>query len=173
MNKELIELVNDFEGTVLAIGINEKISAAIDKNNKILKCDILNYITNKKEVKEAKSKRSKIINIKKLRKIYKRKKVDYIICNYDEIKKYLNTFVKDSVYINSSKLYLYGNVNKELVLKKYKRYTDKIKVIKKQGSYLVEVDNTNTKNNIFKEFIYRIIDGFNNAVEVIGDVLMG
>lgn len=173
MNKELINLVNNFEGCVLAIGINDKIADAIDKNNKILKCDILNCISTKKEAKKAKTQKTKIINIRKLRKIYKKKKVDYIICEYSEIAKYLNTFVKDSVYINSSKLYFYGKVNEELILRKYKRYTDKIKVSKKQENYLIEIDNTDTKNNTFKEFFYKIIDGLNNLVEIIGDVLMG
>lgn len=171
--KEVIKLVEEFNGVVLAIGINEKISNAINKNKNIIKCDVLNYVSNKKEEKLARAKRLKTISIKKIRKIYKKKKVDYIICEYSQIEKYLNTFVRDSVYINSNKLFFYGEVNDELILKKYKRYTSLIKVTKKNKNCIIEIDNTNTKNNIFKEFIYKIVDGANNVIEFIGDVMMG
>lgn len=173
MNKELIKLVDELEGTVLAIGINEKIADAIEQNDKITKCDILNYVVSKKEYKKAKKQKTKIINISKLRKIYKKKRVDYIICEYSQIEKYLNTFVKDSVYINRLKLYFYGKLDEELILKRYGRYTRDILVNKKQGNYLIEIDNSKAKNNVFKEFIYAIKDNTNKIIEIIGDVMMG
>jgi len=173
MNKELLSIVKNFEGTVLAIGIDEKVAEAIDKNDKIAKCDILNYIVSKKDYKKNKKEKTKVIDIKKVRKIYKKKNVDYIICEYEQMEKYLNTFVKDSVYINSSKLYFYGKLDEELILKKYKRYTKDIKVNNYKNGCIIEINNSNTKNNIFKEFIYKVIDGTNNVIEFIGDVMMG
>lgn len=173
MKKELIKLINSFKGNVLAIGIDDKLSDAIDKNDLITNCDILNYVSSKTDYEEVKQKKMKTIDIKKIRKIYKKKKIDYIICEYNQIEKYLNSFVKDSVYINSSKLYFYGNFNEQLLLKKYKRYTNNINLIYHKKDVIIEIDNTNTKNNIFKEFFYKIIDGVSNLIEIIGDVLMG
>jgi len=173
MNNELNKIIKTFKGNVLAIGIDEKLSKKIDINENIIKCDILNYIANKKEKKIAKQKKVKTIDIKKLRKIYKKKKIDYIICEYSQIEKYLNTFVKDSVYINSSKLYFYGKINKELLLKKYRRYTDKINITTKKDEYIIEIDNTDTKNNKIKEFGFSVVDKVNSLIEIIGDILMG
>jgi len=173
MKKELIKLINSFKGNVLAIGIDDNLADAIDKNDLITNCDILNYVSSKTDYKETKQKKMKTIDIKKIRKIYKKKKIDYIICEYNQIEKYLNSFVKDSVYINSSKLYFYGNFNEQLLLKKYKRYTNNINLIYHKKDVIIEIDNTNTKNNIFKEFFYKIIDGVSNLIEIIGDVLMG
>ena len=171
MNKELIKIISDIEGFVLAIGIDDKMANAVDKNDKIVKCDILNYFSKKKE--KGKVKKQKTINIRNIRKIYKKKKVDYIVCNYTQIQKYLKTFVKDSIYINKTKLYYFGELDEELIIKKYKRYNTKIEIKKYKNDSIIEIDNSKAKNNILKEFIYKIVDGFNNFVEVIGDILMG
>ena len=171
MNKELIKIISDIEGFVLAIGIDDKMANAVDKNDKIVKCDILNYFSKKEE--KGKAKKQKTINIRNIRKIYKKKKVDYIVCNYTQIQKYLKTFVKDSIYINKTKLYYFGELDEELIIKKYKRYNTKIEIKKYKNDSIIEIDNSKAKNNILKEFIYKIVDGFNNFVEVIGDILMG
>lgn len=171
MNKELIKIISNMEGFVLAIGIDDKMANAIDKNEKIVKCDILNYLSRKNE--KGKSKKQKSINIRNIRKIYKKKKVDYIICNYSQIEKYLKNFVKDSIFINKTKLYYFGELEEELIIKKYQRYNTKIDVKKYKNDFIIEIDNSKAKNNIYKEFIYRIVDGFNNLVEVVGDILMG
>ena len=118
-------------------------------------------------------KKVKKISIKKLRKIYKKKNVDYIICNFEHITNFLNSFVKDSIYINKTKLYFYGNVDKDLILKKYQRYDTKIDIKEYKDTCIIEIDNTNSKNNKIKEIKYTIVDGFNHVIEVIGDVLMG
>ena len=163
---KLKKIIKDLNGNVLGIGLDEKLTNLIEKNDKIIECNLLNsYI-------KGKFKRSffkKTIKIKKLRKVFKKKKVNYIICNYDEIFKYLNTFVKDSIYINKNKLYFYGNIDINLLKLKYGRYNTKINIIDKK---IIEIDNSLAKNNFFKDNYYRFIDFKNHLVEIIGDILM-
>lgn len=172
MNNELVKIISGMDGIVLAIGVNDLLVESLEKNEKIINCDVLNHVTSKEQLHEEKAKKQKTINIKKLRKIYKKKKVDYIICEYDQMNKYLKTFIKDSVYINKTKLYFYGKVNTDS-LKKYERYNCKIEIKKFNKNYIVEIDNSNSKTNVLKDFVYKLVDGFTSLIEIIGDILMG
>ena len=117
--------------------------------------------------------RRKTININKLRKKYKKKKIDYIICDYNIISPYMRKFVKNSVYINKNKLYFYGNIDTELIKNMYGRYDTKINIKEYKKNYIVEIDNTNSKNNFIKDLYYSIKDTMTYLIEVIGDILMG
>ena len=165
MNK-LKNIIKNLEGNVLGIGLNENLISAIEKNNRIIECNLLNSCA---KGKFKKSFFNKTIKIKKIRKIFKKKKVDYIICNYDEINNYFNTFIKDSIYINKNKLYFYGNIDVNLLKLKYGRYNTKINLIDKN---IIEIDNSLAKNNFLKDNYYRFIDYKNHLVEIIGDILM-
>ena len=125
MYKSLYDIISNMSGFVLAIGTDEKLGKKLENNELITKCDVLNGFS--KNNKKGKREKIKTINIKKIRKIYKKKKVDYIICNYEQISKYLKTFIKDSVFINKTKLYFYGDVDKN-VIKKYQRYNADISI---------------------------------------------
>ena len=170
MYKSLYDIISNMSGFVLAIGTDEKLGKKLENNELITKCDVLNGFS--KNNKKGKREKIKTINIKKIRKIYKKKKVDYIICNYEQISKYLKTFIKDSVFINKTKLYFYGDVDKN-VIKKYQRYNADISIKEYKKTSIIEIDNTNSKTDFIKDLKYRIIDGFNSAIEFIGDILMG
>ena len=98
--KEIIKITRSLDGNVLGIGLDEEMIKEIELNDKIIECDLLNSHT---KGKKKFSLFNKTINIKKIRKIFKKKKVDYVVCNYDEISKYFNTFIKDNIYINNKK----------------------------------------------------------------------
>lgn len=164
--KELKKIIKNLGGNVLGIGLSEDLIKEIENNDKIINCNLLNpYIKRKKKF----SLFNKTIKIKKIRKIFKKKKIDYIICNYDEINNYFNTFVKDSVYINKKKIYYFGNVDIDLVKYKYGRYDTNI-IIKNKN--LVEIDNSKAKNNFLKDNYYRLKDFKDRLIELIGDILM-
>lgn len=165
MNK-LKTVIKKLNGNVLGIGLSEDLTALIEKNSNITECNLLNSYT---KGKFKKSLFNKTIKIKKIRKVFKKKKIDYIICNYDEISNYLNTFVKDSIYINKGKLYFYGNIDVDLLKLKYGRYNVEINLIDKK---IIEIDTSSAKNNFFKDNYYRFIDFKNRLVEIIGDILM-
>lgn len=167
MKNDLNKIIKTLDGFVLCIGISDEIADLIDKNENILNCDIL---TN--DLKKEKNKKTffnKTININKIRKKYKKKKVDYIICNYDVIKPYIRKFVRNSVYINKNKLYFIGEVDNNLVKNRYKRYDTIIKEYKN----IIEIDNSKSKSNFIKEIVYSFIDITSSLIEIIGDVLMG
>ena len=164
--KELKKIIKNLDGNVLGIGLSEDLIKEIENNDKIINCNLLNpYIKGKKKF----SLFNKTIKIKKIRKIFKKKKIDYIICNYDEINNHLNTFIKDSVYINKKKIYYFGNVDIDLLKYKYGRYDTNI-IIKNKN--LVEIDNSKAKNNFLKDNYYRLKDFKDRLIELIGDILM-
>ena len=177
MNKELIKIIKKLSGSVLSIGLDDELNLELERNNKIDELDEINIISKKsgsiKTNKKIKIK-SKKINIKKLKKIYNKKKTNYIICNYEVIKKYMRYFIKDSVYINNKKLYLYGISVKEVktIINKYKRYNVLIKPNENKDYFIIEIDNTNSKNHIFKDIFYFISDTIELISDLIGNFLI-
>ena len=157
MNEYLIAEIKKMSGNLIGIGVNnEKIKNAILKNDQIMNC----YLLDKGNSSWGKKKfqifnRGKTINIKKIKKVFKKKRIDNLICNYQIIDPFLKTFVRDSVYINKNKLYIYGPKENLTELKnKYQRYTENIKMIEKKDGYILVVDNTNTTNNKIKDILY-------------------
>ena len=165
MNKELKSIINKLNGNVLGIGLDDDLISVIEKNEKITECNLLDSIVKSRFGKG----HGKSIRIKKIRTTFKRKKVDYIICNYETISKYLDTFVKDSVYINKRKVYYFGDIDIELLKIRYSRYNSLVKVKNKN---LIEIDNYNAKTNFLKSIYYRTVDFKDKVIELIGDILM-
>lgn len=169
---KIYDIAKVVSGNVLGIGVDENISGILEQNERVLNCNLLNSFSNTKNTKEENKQRLKKIRIKKLRKVFKKKKVDFIICNIDEIKKYIKSFVKDSIYINKEILYIY-NLNdeeyKKEIIKKYKRYNTKIEEI---DDSTLKIDNSNAKTNIIKDSFYIIIDTLISLFNMISDLLL-
>jgi len=162
MKSELKKIINKLSNNVLSIGLDSNLCEELNNNTKINNLDVINFESGKvrkKRLLKGKDK-SKKINIKKLRKIYKKKGVDYIICNYDIIKKYIRYFIKDSVYINNTTLYFYGNDIKTVnsIVKKYERYNVSIKTKTYSNYFIIEIDNSKSKNHFIKDKLYFIYD---------------
>jgi len=168
MKNELIKIIKQFNGSILGIGLDDYLIKELDKNTCIKECNLLSNISKTKGKGKG---HNKTISIYKIRKFFKKKSIDFIICNYESIDRYLKTFVKDSIYLNSFKIYYYGS-NLDNLIKKYQRYNTKIEVIKKGKYTILEIDASMAKNNVFKELVYRFIDFINYIVELIGDILM-
>lgn len=169
---KIYDIAKVVSGNVLGIGVDENISKILEQNERVLNCNLLNSFSNTKSTKEEKKQRLKKIRIKKLRKVFKKKKVDFIICNIDEIKKYIKTFVKDSIYINKEILYIYNLKDEETkkeIIKKYKRYNTKIDELDKET---LKIDNSNAKTNIIKDSFYLIVDTLVIAFNIISDLLL-
>ena len=84
------------------------------------------------------------------------------------IEKYLNSFVKDSIYLSDFKIYYYNVKDSSKLEKRYKRYDTTININKD----IVEIDSSKAKNNYFMDKLYVISDIIEIIIEVIGDVLM-
>ncbi len=170
MERFLLSEVKKMEGSLLAIGLtNDKIKNAIIENDKITICNLLeepakgfrkyNFLANAKARK---------VNIKKLRKTFKKKKTNNIICDYKTIREFTKWFVRDSVYINNGKLYIYGKKEElEKIIKKYNRYTSDARITKEKDGCILIVNNENTKNNKIKDMGY----WFKDTGETILDAL--
>ena len=172
---KIYDITKCTSGNVLGIGVDEKISEILEQNDLVTNCNLLNSYSKETNKKQTKKKKLKKIRIKKLRKVFKHKKVDFIICNTEEIKKYLKTFIKDSVYINKDMLYLYNIKDEELkqeLIKKYKRYNTIVEEIKDENTTILKIDNKNSKTNIFKYILYLIIDTLTQLLNIISDLLL-
>lgn len=170
MNNEVHKILKQAHGNVLGIGLDEKCVAIIEQNDNITECNLLNSYS--KATASSGKKKGKTITIKKIRKYFKKKKVDIIMCYYEEINKYLNSFVKDSIYINKETLCFFGNLDKEEIAKRYNRYETVINFKDYKDGSIVIIDNSKAKNNRLKEVFYSIIDTIHKIIIFIGDILM-
>lgn len=174
MKEELKKISACLYGNVLAIGITEDITQILNENNMITECNILNGITTYKGLKQARREHQKNIKIKKIRKIFKRKRVDFIICDIKQIEKYLKTFVKNSIYINKNMIYMYtddSSIEIDTITKKYQRYNSKVETKKIKNSTLIKINNENIETNIIKDIKFYIIDTIVSIVDIISDIL--
>lgn len=172
--KLLYETARKLEGTVLAIGVSdEKLLSILESNEKIVNCQLLNEIS-KKEKSEGKIKRKRF-SLRRLRKKFHKKKVDYILCNIETIEPYLKNFVKDSVYINRGKIYFYGTLRKESsnrFLKRYQKYHAKIEECGSNKSCFTIVSNEKSKSSWWKDISFAFLDACYWFYEMIGDLLI-
>lgn len=162
ISKELKKL----SGSVLGIGLNEKEKNILEKNKNVVECYLLD--SNSKGSSKEKG-RAKIINIKKIRKTFRKKSFDYIVANFEEVKPYLRSFIKNSIYLNKDKIYFY-NINDfelEELEKRYKRYNTKIDINKD----LFIIDNSNSKTNILKNIVFYFNDLIYDVIDYIGKIL--
>ena len=173
---DLKNISKDVSGKVLVIGLeNKTVEQVLDKNGNITELYTMKFNGKKKIKDKTRGRRGKTISIKKIRKIFKKKKVDYIICNIEDISKFLRTFIRDSVYINKTKLYIYGNKNNldsKLIEKRYKRYNTSITITEYNKDLIMEIDNSKAYNNKIKDMFYNISDIGYSIVNVIGDLLI-
>lgn len=175
MINEIIKEVKSIKGTVLGIGIEDKkVLDEIEKNKNIQLCFLLNNYkknTNKK-FKLNKKGKTKKINIKKLKKHFRKKSFDNIICNYETIKKFYKSFVPNSIYINKGKLFVYGNIKYlENIKEKYERYTSEIITNKNNKNFLLIINNKDVKTNIIKTNYYKIKDTLNEILDYLTEFL--
>ena len=177
MYKYLLDIIKKLEGNVIGIGIEDKLLDGFNRNNRV------NVYTIDKarpafgigKSKKRKTNSGKTINIKKLYKYFKKYSVDYIICNIDEVNDYLKYFIRDSIYLNRKKLYLYGKkdtIDIELLKKRYNRYKVNIEIKEFKDSILLIVDTSNSKTNFIKNKLYFLSDTLYNLVEFISNVLV-
>ncbi len=178
MFNRLEEIIKKIEGNVLIIGLDENLIKMFDKNNNVNLYSInrnFKYKSGKSDnFKRKYTSHGKNINIKHLRKYINKKSANYIIFNMNEVFKYYKYIIKDSIYLNNNKIYIYFNndIDKDFIVKKYKRYNVKIKEFEYKNGYILEIDNTSGKNNYIKDKLYFIKDTLDNLAESIGNLLI-
>ncbi len=159
------KIIKNLSGSVLGIGINEELSLLLNNNKNISNLTLLEKNSFSKT--KNKGKKNKVIHIKKIKKYFKKNSLDYIICDFEVLNKYFNSFVNNAVVMCKNKIY-FTNGDVEKIKYRFKNYNCSIKEI----NNLIEIDvSTSKSRGIFKTndmFIYRLT----LIIEIIGDVLM-
>lgn len=162
----------DLKGNVIIIGTYaDSLIKKLEKNDSVTSLTILGeekILKKTKVSKLSKNNKQKIIGINDFRKTFKKNKVDYIICDYSKISKYIKKFVKDSIYICKGKIIYTGEFNAYKLNKMYKRYDTKIT----EQDRFIEIDLSKAKNKPFLEKMYYIGDLSSEISDLISDVLV-
>lgn len=176
IEKRIYKILKKIDGNVLAIGITDgKMLKLLEENNNITKCNLMNASASSHSRKEKKKRKQKNFNIRNMRKKFHKKKVDYIICNIEEVYPYMKTFIKDSVYINRRKLYFYGEIKRfdiDKIKRRYQKYGSKIEQTFEENYFLITISNEKSKTNKIKDFYFLIVDFLHFLYEMIGDLLI-
>lgn len=175
--EKLTDIVKKFSGNVVCIGVTDgAIVKRLNANKAVsvymIERDLKKSIFSRR--KKAKVNGGKKVNMKKLRKTFKKKSVDYIICNLNEVYDYFKYFIYDSVYINKKKLYIYGDskyIDPNRLAKRFTRYRAKVEVTSSGNSFLIVVDNSSSHGNWLQSKWYILIDSFHNLGDMISVAL--
>lgn len=175
MFNKLEDIIKKSQGNVLAICLDNNLIEKFNKNNKV---NLYSIDSNKssglrKQNKKINNK-GKTIDIKHLRKYIKKNSVNILICNMNEMFKYYKYFIKDSIYLNNNKIYIYSTneIDKDFIVKKYRRYNVNIDVNNYKNGFIIIIDNSKGKNNFVKDKVYFIKDTLYNLAEFIGNILV-
>ena len=177
MKNELIDIAKKLNGKILLIGFSEddKVYKTIDKNSK--KYSLFSHLTNKHKKTKGKKKflGNKTINIKKLYKGLKKEKYDYLVCEFEIVKPFLHSFIKNSYKLTTKKIYFYVNdeyFDYEELMKRYSRYKAKCTSKGSNDEYLITIEVETMKYNSFKAFFYSFRDLGYNIANFIANVII-
>ena len=164
------EILKQVEGDVLGIGLTDSMRDHLRKNKKITDLAFLDNLEFSKKGKITSSKKTKTISIKKLRKVFKKNRVDYTVCNVDQIAKYLKYVVKDTIHFTKKEIYLYFDKNEELAQKlekMYGRYHVEIKKTSGENVMYFQIINQDKKKNKGKDLYYFWKDTFEEILDFV------
>ena len=177
MKNDLLQIIDNLSGKVFTLGIVDKdLVSSLQKNKKITEYLMLNINDDVEYEKSEKTKEVKNLNISKIKKKNKKKKIDYSICEISDCKDHLGTLINDTIYFTKNKIYFYGKqeeFNLDILIKKYRRYKVVIENNKySDGYFILEIDVKNAKTNKFKGFLYKIVDIFELLFECLTNFLI-
>lgn len=180
--QELNAIGRNLKGSVLVIGFDDDSKFVKDlKSNKNL--NIVYTLTSniKGKNKKTKKKKKKLngernIDIKKLKKEFRKQTFDYIICDFDTITPFFRSFIKNSILLAKEKVYLYvegTDYDHDQIFYRYERYGAKVFKSGVKEEYLFEIKVNNVKVPFYKSFGYWFKDIGYDFVEFIGNILIG
>ena len=176
MFNRLENIIKNAEGNVLVVGLDGMLLDAFNNNNKVNLYSINSCKSSGgfSKSKKRQTNKGKTINIKKLRNYINKKSVDILICNMNEMIDYYKYFIKDSIFLNNNVIYIYSTneIDKEFIIKRYKRYNVNIDVKDYKTGYIITIDNKKGKNNFFMDKLYFIKDSLYNFADLIGNLLV-
>lgn len=168
----LSSYIQNMKGNLLGIGIDDDLEEIIDQNQDISICDLLDDFNKEDEYGEGPKKKKILID--KLRRVFKKNRFHYIVAPISMLKKYLKTFVRDSIYINQHTIYLYADKDYDYtrLQKMYHRYRATFQVIACRDGNIFEIDVKRAQDHPIKNKFYYMFDSFIETIDVIGDFLI-
>lgn len=177
--KQIIDAAKKLDGKVVCVGVKDReILSALSRNSNadIFTIDRIIYKSLFFKNKKAYLPDGKKINMKNIKKVFKKKSVDYVICDLNEIYEYFKYFLSNSVIINKKTLYIYGTsrfIDPKVLASRYHRYGATTETIIDGDEFIIIVDNSTSKTNWFKDKWYLMVDTFHNMGDMISTSLTG
>ena len=177
IEKVTLDAINKMEGCILGFGnFSDNITSKINKLDKIYEFLILDNGEMKSQQGEGGSKKkNKYISYKKIKKKFKKKNIDYIIANYEELGKYHRRFISDSLFLTNKSIYVIiksEDTDVELIKRRYGRYKETCEIIECRDGFVLHIEKNKYKSNILRDKIYLIIDTIIDGIIFFGDVFV-
>lgn len=170
IENELKEIFKTINGNLLLIGnYSDKIINTIEQNKNILVCDQLS--NNDNSSKKGNKGKNKKINIKKIKKYYKRKNINNSVIDFEQVLPYKNTFIKDSSYITKNKIIIIAKEDNDLIYKMYSRYTKNINKVDCLDGNIYVIETAKIKKKPIMNIIYLIQDTFIDIITIVSDLM--
>ena len=169
--------LKNVEGRVAVFGsLYDSCLSFINKNKKILSCDLISEYSFFRSNSSSKSKgKAKKFNIKKIKKIYGKKGIDTILINLDEFDKYKKTLIRDSVFISSKEIIIFSfnkDYDYDMLMKRYKRYNCTSDYFELDNGFIIIIDTTFSKTKRWLNKFYFIKDTLYDVSETISNFII-
>ena len=171
--KRILNDIKQFKGNVVCVGVEDrKIKKELMKNSNIGLYE-LNRPETKRIIfkkKRLKTNNGKSVSIKKFRKLFKKKSIEYLIIDIDKLMDYYKYIASNSIYMCNKKIYIYGTndtIDATDISKKFKRYKTETENIQIDNEYLTIIDWKNAKYSKIKEKVFLVIDSLHNLGDMI------
>lgn len=174
----LLEDAKSFVGNVVCVGVkNKDLLLALNKNKKasIFTIDFSGKRKIFSSKKKAKTVDGKKVNIRKLRKTFKKKSIDTLVYDLNEMYDYFKYFIGDSIIITKGKIYIYGTskfIDPKNLIKRYKRYNTTAFLEVDGDNFIIIIDAKDSKTNWLKNKFYLVVDTFHNIGDMISVALI-
>ena len=172
--KDFKNMLKALEGDILLIGkIDDKVFNLLDNNSKItdtyyLNCDVQHF--KKQDYDNLSEDVASNINLKEMHKYFK-DGIDNIYCNFDEIKKHIPSFIRESLRITKKNIYIVFNEKNDYqkIEKKYKRYGLKVEFNSFDNYNIAIIEANDIIIHFPKETFYYIKDSLEKIYNDISD----
>ncbi len=176
MNEQITKIIKSLSGTVLTIGIGSSYDYVIENNKAIKESYVLEKIGRKikGQDKGLYNNKKKNINLNKLKKIFKYKKIDFVLCDYEVIKGYLRHFIRNSIYITRKDIYFVGDAKTTSIDElayRYNRYGIKTNIECDNNLFIFKAIINDNNTIWYKSIVYYFRDLGYDILELIGDVM--
>lgn len=176
ITREMEKQIKAMRGSILGINLNSNMIESLKKNENITSCNLLEndgiglFKGRNRKSKKGKSER---VTLKRLIKRFGNKSHNFLIADLKTINSYKKLFMKDSINLTTTKVYLYieEDFDESHLVAMYKRYTD-VEIIECKDGKILKIETENIKTNYILDKVYFVVDIVWDLFDLISDVLV-